>query len=352
YHRLNVKGAYKDQVIAFARRYKSVWYITIVPLALPKVSLINSPDEIDWKDTEVELPAYIPLKIENIFTRKCLDGEGRLLLNDVLYKLPIALLRAERFSGKRGAGVLMHITSLPSSFGIGDLGPQARQFADFLSRNMQKYWQLLPLNPVEEANAYSPYSSCSAMAGNTLLISLDELLKVGLLQQDDIELYKLTESDQVDYLQAKQIKTKLLDKAWENFVIKEDAWLNFKNFCKRERHWIDDYALYIILKEDMGGLPWYEWPDEYKFRNGQALVRFEEENEERLNKEKWLQYCFFRQWKALRYYCNAQGIELIGDLPFYVSYDSVDVWANPQIFLLNENLEMAGVAGVPPDYFN
>ncbi len=352
YHPLTVKGVYKNQVIAFARRYKAVWYITIVPLALPQISTVANPSAIDWKDTAIELPAYIPQKINNVLTQKTLATEGSLRLNDVLTKLPFALLKAERFTGKRGAGVLMHVSSLPSEFGIGDLGPEAKRFVDFLSRNLQKYWQLLPLNPVEEANAYSPYSSCSSMAGNTLLISVERLVNIGLLHKEDLDAYKMLSTDKVNYPQAIEIKRNLLEKAWENFVLKEDALLNFKNFCKRERHWIDDYALYILLKEKMNGKPWYKWPDEYKFRKLEALNSFEVEHEERLNKEKWFQYCFFRQWKALRYYCNAQGIQLIGDLPFYVSYDSVDVWSNPKMFCLDENLEMAGMAGVPPDYFN
>lgn len=253
---------------------------------------------------------------------------------------------------KRTAGILLHITSLPSSFGIGDIGPEARAFADFLYRNKQRYWQLLPLGPVERDQTYSPYSSTSSMAGNTLLISPDLLREDGLLQESDLKKYRVKNSGKVKYEEAERIKQLLFEKAFKKFKTLQNAMhRQFDMFCDEEKHWLHDFALYNVLKQQ-NAKPWYAWPDEFKNRNKKALEQFSVMNAEGIEKEKWLQFIFTKQWEQLRFYCNQLDVRLFGDLPFYVSYDSADVWANRQYFALDESGGITGVAGVPPDYFN
>ncbi len=250
----------------------------------------------------------------------------------------------------RSAGILLSITSLPSPFGIGDLGPQAYAFADFLNRSDQKYWQILPLTPIDASQSFSPYSSVSSMAGNVWLISPEKLYEDGLLDREDLKEFKSSAADRVAYAKVIKHKTKLYDKAFRNFQAQRKA--AFEAFCNREAHWLDDFALFMALKASHKNKPWFEWPDAYKSRNLKSLLRFSSEHQAEIGYIKWLQYTFFRQWKNLKHYCNDLNVDLLGDLPFYVSYDSVDVWSRQEIFKLNKNGSMAGVAGVPPDYFN
>jgi 4-alpha-glucanotransferase len=253
----------------------------------------------------------------------------------------------------RGAGILLHITSLPSPFGIGDLGPQAKAFADFLHRGKQKYWQVLPLNPVEQAQGYSPYSALSSMAGNPLVISPELLVEDGLLTRDNLKKYRTPSRTSVEFEKAERIKRELFMKAYLKFSTKTSSALHdeYNTFCRKESSWLDDFALYMALKTEHQK-PWYEWPEAFKLRQPKALKAFIRENEEAIDQVKWLQFIFMKQWQDLKRYCNDLNIRLFGDLPFYVSYDSADVWANPEIFSLSEEGRMTGVAGVPPDYFN
>lgn len=251
---------------------------------------------------------------------------------------------------KRSAGILLSITSLPSPFGIGDMGSQAYAFADFLNRAEQKYWQILPLTPIDAAQSFSPYSSVSSMAGNIWLISPEKLFEEGYLMEKDLMEFKTSTPDRVNYAKAIQHKSKLFAKAFKNMKAQRKA--AFEAFCDREAHWLDDYALYSALKSAHKNKPWYEWPDSFKLRNLKSLLKFSAENQEAILYTKWLQFIFFHQWKNLKRYCNDLNVDILGDLPFYVSYDSVDVWSRQEIFKLNKNGSMVGVAGVPPDYFN
>jgi 4-alpha-glucanotransferase len=251
---------------------------------------------------------------------------------------------------KRSAGILLHITSLPSPFGIGDLGSHAYQFADFLNRAGQKYWQILPLTPIDGTQSYSPYSSVSAMAGNVLLVSPERLYEEGYLVKGDLAELKSTAADRVNYQKAIQAKMKLFTRAYKNSKSQKKA--AFEAFCDREAYWLDDFALFMALKSSHKNSPWYEWSDNYKLRNLKSLLKFSSESQAEINFIKWLQFIFFDQWKDLKRYCNDLNIKILGDLPFYVSYDSVDVWSRQEIFKLNKNGSMAWVAGVPPDYFN
>ncbi len=255
---------------------------------------------------------------------------------------------------ERGAGILLHISSLPSVFGIGDLGPEAKNFADFLVRSHQKYWQLLPLNPTEKAQQHSPYSSISSQAGNILFISPHLLVEEGLLHFSEVEASALPEEAITDYEQAKKIKDKLLGLAWKNYS--EGAANHLKNdfdtFKILASRWLNDFALYEVLKKINGDQAWFDWNEEHKHRGANALLQVQEFHAGELEKIKFFQFLFSRQWEQLKKYCNQQGIRLIGDLPFYVSYDSADVWSFPQFFSVDRQGKMTGVAGVPPDAFS
>jgi 4-alpha-glucanotransferase len=255
-------------------------------------------------------------------------------------------------SSHRGAGILLHITSLPSAFGIGDLGPEAEKFAGFLSRSQQRYWQLLPLNPVGPDQGYSPYSSVSSMAGNVLLISPEQLVRDNLISAADISPYKVKPSEEVDFTSAHKSREKILPLAYDNFLRKKKLVRRFSAFCKREAYWIRDFACYIVLKKLHNNRPWYEWSDEFKTRNTKAVSSFLIANAKAIRYIQWEQFVFFDQWQRLKKYCNTLGIQMFGDLPFYVSYDSADVWSHRDIFNVDSNGKMTGIAGVPPDYFN
>ena len=228
---------------------------------------------------------------------------------------------------KRGAGILLHITSLPSMFGVGDMGYEAKAFADFLHRSGQKYWQLLPLNPTEEGQGHSPYSSISSRAGNTLLISPELMAEDGLLDASMLHRYHQPQEGKTVFEPATRAKTALFRMAWDNYKQGKGKQLKaaFNQFCKDEAYWLDDFALYMLLKQQNGGKPWYEWTEEYKLRDKAALERLAVDGKDELEKSKLLQFIFSKQWHELKDYCNEKNIKLFGDLPFYVSYDSVDV---------------------------
>ncbi|MBD3380229.1 MAG: 4-alpha-glucanotransferase [Candidatus Omnitrophica bacterium] len=253
---------------------------------------------------------------------------------------------------KRGSGIFMHITSLPSKYGIGDIGPEAFGFADLLEDTGQSYWQVLPVTRTEREFGNSPYSSVSAFAFNPLLISPELLMEEGLLEDVDTEGAGLLQG-KVDYSRVIPFKTKLLDGAYENFRAGKGSLAGvFDEFCREQAYWLDDHCLFTVLKEKFGGAPWNEWPEEFSGRRPEALEKAAKDEEYGIGKEKFLQFIFFRQWKALREYCNGKGIQIVGDLPIYVNYDSADVWSHTQLFKLDENRNMTVVSGVPPDYFS
>lgn len=256
--------------------------------------------------------------------------------------------------GERSAGLLLHITSLPGKYGIGDLGPEAYAFADFLQRSAQRYWQVLPVNPIDRSNGYSPYSSVSSRAGNALLISPDLLVKKGLLAYRDLRKARLEASDIVDFEKAEHVKKQLLQKAYGSFyrTAGPKDKKQFKQFCETERTWLDDYASFVLLRDLHGGKNWNEWEVPYRDRHKKILISVAAEHETRLNEIKWQQFEFFSQWQAFRNYCNSKAIRLFGDIPFYVSYNSADVWSAREFFRLDSKGLPTFVAGVPPDYFN
>ena len=253
----------------------------------------------------------------------------------------------------RSAGILLHITSLPSSFGIGDFGSGARAFANFLHRSGQTFWQLLPLNPTTAGQGYSPYSASSAMAGNPLLISPELLVEEKLLTETDIAPYRMAETNKVDYKKAEKNKCALLEKAYQNYCNGSSALQKaFVSFCEKEDYWLNDFALYSVLQKENKGKPWHEWEEPFKQHDANTLRRFEEAHSEEINKIKWQQLIFAKQWHALKNYCNNLNIKLFGDMPIYVGYDSSDVWSNREIFSIDANGKQEFVAGTPPDEFN
>ncbi len=252
----------------------------------------------------------------------------------------------------RGSGILLHITSLPSPFGIGDLGPGAYRFADFLHETRQSIWQVLPLNPTDPATGNSPYSSASAFAGNTLLISPEILVEEGLLGGGDICPAPQFPGDACDYEGAKSIKAGLLDKAWLNFKQGNRDRLPYDRFLDANAYWLDEFALFVVLKRRQEFRPWNLWPRELKMREAEAIAPAREALADEMEKERFLQFLFFKQWSALKGYCGGKGIRIVGDIPIYVSYDSADVWARAELFKLDAERAPLAVAGVPPDYFS
>lgn len=251
----------------------------------------------------------------------------------------------------RSSGILLHITSLPSRFGIGDLGPEAYRFVDFLKATKQRYWQILPLNPTDPQYDHSPYHSTSAFAFNPLLISPERLLSQGWLEESDLASATDLPGNLVDFPAVHQIKEQLLEVAIQRFTNREPG-DDFRQFCERQASWLDDYALFTALQSRFEGRSLYTWPDELRHRKPEALAEARDNFSQRIYRTKILQYFFYQQWSDLKKYCADQGIRIIGDMPIYVEYNSADLWTRPEYFLLDDNLKPYVVAGVPPDYFS
>ncbi len=248
----------------------------------------------------------------------------------------------------------MHITSLPSHFGIGDLGPEAYRFADLLRQAGQKYWQILPLNPTESGYGNSPYSSHSAFAGNPLLISPELLVEEGLLRKEDLESDIEFNEEKVEFDKVAGFKLKLWHRVFDNFREGEDQSLHkeYNAFQHKHKAWLTDFAHFAAFKKRFENKSWVEWPKEIKNREKQSVKALAEEMEKEVAFEEFLQFLFYRQWEALTKYCHQRNITFFGDLPFYVSHDSADVWAHPAYFKLDQDGNPTGVSGVPPDYFS
>lgn len=253
---------------------------------------------------------------------------------------------------KRKSGILLHISSLPSSFGIGDFGVEAYVFVDQLVKNGFSLWQILPLGPSGAGN--SPYQSFSAYAGNMLFISPSELFNWNLISELDIQSKPLFSENRVEFELVSDWKNNLIKKAWNNFInYSDDNFKNEFNAFKREHNWwLADYSIFIACRKKYNNTPWNEWPEGIARRNRGELEKLELQLNAEIEYENFVQFLFFRQWFRLKKYANEKGIEIFGDLPLYVSYDSSDVWANQNIFLLNENGDAKVVGGVPPDYFS
>ncbi len=246
----------------------------------------------------------------------------------------------------RGSGILMHITSLPGPYGVGSMGAQAYRFVDFLERAGQRFWQVLPLNPTGYGD--SPYQSCSAFAGNHYLIDLDLLVEEGLLQPQQVRAVTwCTEQIRVDYGLLYLHRLKLLRLAYSNF--REEEALD--RFCRENSRWLPDFALYMALKDQNGGKAWYQWDAPLRRREPDAIWAARQDLKDDIRFYCFVQYIFYKQWSALKAYANDWGISIIGDVPIYVPLDSADVWSDPELFQLDEDLIPTAVAGCPPDAF-
>ena len=247
----------------------------------------------------------------------------------------------------RASGILMHITSLPSPYGVGTMGKEAYRFVDFLKKAGQGYWQILPVTPTGYGD--SPYQSCSTFAGNHYLIDLDLLVEEGLLKKREITKINWSDvPDRVNFGHLYNHRLDVLRLAFHRFQPAE----SFDAFCRANDSWIWDFAMFMALKAENGGKPWYQWEEPLKFRDDKALTDAWYRLEEEIRFYCFVQYLFDRQWKALKSYAHENGVKIIGDVPIYVPLDSADVWSNPHLFDLNEKLEPVSVAGCPPDGFN
>ena len=249
----------------------------------------------------------------------------------------------------RSSGILLHPTSLPGPFGIGDLGPAAYEFADFLEDAAQSIWQMLPLGPTGYGD--SPYQCFSAFAGNPALISLARLSDQGLLESKDVDDLPKFSCDEVEYERVNRFKQAKLSQAFSEFQrsAPQHRREEFARFVEAEAEWLSDYVLFRALKDKFGGVAWPKWDHDFVSREPAALQRARKELALQIAEQEFLQFVFFEQWQSLKQYCGRKKIRVMGDLPIYVAHDSADVWAHPEYFHLDDRGNATKVAGVPPD---
>ena len=249
----------------------------------------------------------------------------------------------------RKSGILMPVSSLPGNYGIGSFSKESYKFVDFLKKANQKIWQILPLGPTGYGD--SPYQSFSTFAGNPYFIDLEKLVEEGLLTQEECEEFSYGNDECcVDYANIYNSRQVLLKKAYERSNIVADD--EFQKFVQENQFWLDDYALYMAIKDELGGCSWTFWEEDIKLRKPESLAVYREKLQKEMDCYRFQQYYFLKQWLQLKEYANENGIEIIGDIPIYVSLDSADAWANPELFQLDENCNPKAVAGCPPDAFS
>jgi 4-alpha-glucanotransferase len=253
---------------------------------------------------------------------------------------------------RRAAGILLHVTSLPGRFGCGDLGPAATQFVDFLVQAGQGVWQVLPLGPTGYGD--SPYQCFSAFAGNPLLVDLSDLESFGWLSRADLADAPPFPEERVEFERVIPWRMAMLRRAFERFVAAPSsaARAAMDEFRQQNQDWLDDYALFIAIKEGHDGVQWTLWPAPLAARDPAALAEARQSLANQIDFQVFVQWCFFRQWTALKAHANSRGVRIVGDVPIFVAHDSADVWANRRLFQLAENGQARAVAGVPPDYFS
>ncbi len=252
----------------------------------------------------------------------------------------------------RKSGILLHITSLPSRFGIGDLGKEAYRFADFLKNTGQHIWQVLPLGPTGYGN--SPYQCLSVFAGNPLLISPEKLAEDGLLEAADLKKAPLFPEHKIDFNTVSKYKMSLIRRSFEVFDkgTASDSKRDFDDFCSKNAGWLDDFALFLALREESDFKAWNTWPEDIRKRQPEAVHWWQEKLAAEISFYKYEQYLFFKHWGALKKYCNDGGIKLMGDVPIFIALDSAEVWSHPEMYYLDGQGQPTIVAGVPPDYFS
>ncbi|MGW8315914.1 MAG: malto-oligosyltrehalose synthase [Bacteroidales bacterium] len=346
---LKVSGRYSSHLMAFYRNFREMHLVVAVPL-----HTASMPQEHRWEDTFIKLPDLAPRKWECTLTGRHLETGRKLSVEPLFRDFPFGILEGIPFQPEKRAGILMHLSSLPGDFGSGDMGPGAYAFVDFLQRAGQHFWQILPLNITGPDTYYSPYSSRSAFAGNPAFIDPEQLVREGLLEAGDLEKFELDKETLADLEGAGLTKSALLEVAFKTFKSSGPDRLReqFGQFVKKEAYWLEDYALFELLKTKYPIRSWNQWPGEYRDRNDKALGALKTENLASWERIAFEQFIFSEQWNKLKTYANDRGIDIFGDLPIYVDYESADVWAHPDLFRLKKDKTMAAVAGVPPDYFN
>ena len=248
----------------------------------------------------------------------------------------------------RESGILLPITSLASSYGIGCLSQEAYRFVDDLSKAGQKYWQILPIGPTGYGD--SPYQSFSTFAGNPYFIDLEQLILQGLLTKEECNAADFGDDPRyVDYGKIYIARFTLLSKAYESVCLSDLE--GFNDFVEVEKEWLDDYALYMAVKDSFGGKSFIEWDEDIRLRKPEAIEKYIKKLMVEINFYKYIQFEFFRQWKAFKAYANDNGIHIVGDIPIYVAFDSADTWSNPELFQFDKDGLPIGVAGCPPDGF-
>ena len=252
----------------------------------------------------------------------------------------------------RQAGILLHPTSLPGRYGIGEIGPEAHRWLAHLNAMSQRLWQVLPMGPTGYAD--SPYQTLSTFAGNTMLISFDSLREDSLLREEDLQDFPAFPEEYVEYGPVLLARSKILHKVAQSFGRRASpafkaAWMQF---CEEESKWLEDYTLFATLKKEHGGGPWIHWPEPLRRREPTALTAARKKHSTEIKHSKILQFLFFRQWNSLREDARKRGISLIGDIPIFVAHDSADVWCHPELFFLDAKGNPTVIAGVPPDYFS
>jgi 4-alpha-glucanotransferase len=252
---------------------------------------------------------------------------------------------------KRASGLLLHITSLPSKYGIGDMGPEAYKFADFLKKAKQKFWQVLPLNPPSRKSGNSPYNCSSAFAGNPLLISPQFLFQQGILNKKEISQKAGFDNKKTNYRLAVSYKRKLFKMGFQRFQNKNHI-KDFKRFCSSNDFWLNDYALFMAMQCHFKERLWCDWPGKFRDHDRIDIEPVKRELAKQIEYEKFLQYLFFTQYRQLKKYCNDIGIQIIGDIPIYLALDSADVWSHPENFKLTRSKRPQYISGVPPDLFS
>ena len=276
------------------------------------------------------------------FPRQC-------FYNIVIGNVTDTVTRKERGAFMRAGGVLLPVSSLPSKYGIGSFSKEAYEFVDMLERAGQSYWQILPLGPTGYGD--SPYQSFSTFAGNPYFIDLEAFIKKGWLTKKECKACDVgSDVRYVDYAKVYHVRWGILRKAYERSGIDTDK--KFRKFCEKNEEWLDDYALYTEIKEFHDGKSWSEWEDAYRLRDAGTLAEFEADHRDGIEFQKFLQFEFYRQWKKLKAYANKKGVQIIGDIPIYVAFDSADSWSHPELFQFDEEGLPKGVAGCPPDAFS
>jgi 4-alpha-glucanotransferase len=250
----------------------------------------------------------------------------------------------------RSSGILLHPTSLPGNYGIGSLGNEALKFIDYLAKAGQKLWQVLPMGHTGYGD--SPYQCFSIYAGNPILIDLDLMKNDGLLKAEDLVTNIIFQDERVDYGAVINFKHNMLKVAYNRFPGKHEAAEDFHRFINKNEYWLNDYAMFVAIKEKFNGQPWWDWPEDFRLRDVDTLSAYASSSEKEIGFYKFCQYYFYKQWQWIKKYANSKGISIIGDIPLYVAHDSADVWSNHQVFQFDENRLPLKVAGVPPDYFS